>query len=123
MVSVEDDRRTADDVVFDELVQIAVCLIEGDEVCVGWEAVEEVEQRQPRDAYTVFKYIDVLVVVECGLFVYGFDNGFDVAVVISYEVVAHRCHFFIAPHRLATSVVLVGYAFVLESTVERFLWK
>ena len=118
MVSVEYDGRATDDVVFDELVQIAVCLIEGDEVCVGWEAVEEVEQRQPRDAYTVFKYIDVLVVVECGLFYNGFEEWRHVTVVIPHEVVAHRCHFVIAPHHLATSVVLVGDAFAREATEE-----
>ena len=39
VVAVEDDGRATDDVVFDELVQVAVGSVEGDEVCVGWEAV------------------------------------------------------------------------------------
>ena len=114
----EDDGRATDDVVFDELVQIAVCLIEGDEVCVGWETVEEIQQRQPRDAYTVFKYIDVLVVVEGGLFVDCLEKERHVTVIVPYEVLAQRLHFVIAPHRLATSVVLIGDAFVREATEE-----
>ena len=89
----EDDGRATDDVVFDELVQVAVCLIEGDEVCVGWEAIEEIQQRQPRDAYTGFKYIDVLVVVEGGLFVDCLEKGRHVTVIVPYEVLAQRLHF------------------------------
>ena len=113
----EGDGRATDDVVFDELVQIAVCLIEGDEVCVGWETVEEIQQRQ-LDAYTVFKYIDVLVVVEGGLFVDCLEKWRHVTVIVPYEVLAQRLHFVIAPHRLATSVVLIGDAFVREATEE-----
>ena len=118
VVAMEDDGRATDDVVFDELVQIAVCLIEGDEVCVWWETVEEIQQRQPRDAYTVFKYIDVLVVVECGLFVDCLEKGRHVTVIVPDEIVPHRRHSIVAPHRLTASVIGVRYSLVLQLTEE-----
>ena len=99
-------------------MQVAVGSVEVDEVCVGWEVVEEIQQRQPRDAYTVFKYIDVLVVVEGGLFVDCLEKGRHVTVIVPYELLAQRLHFVRAPHRLTSCVVLVRDAFVREATEE-----
>ena len=123
MVSVKYDGWTTDDVVFNELVQIAVRLVEHGEVGLRRKIVEEIEQCQSRNAYAVFEHIDVLLLVEGELFVDGLEEGNDIAVIIPHEKVAHRLHAIIAPRRLTESVVLVGYAFVLESTVERFLMR
>ena len=124
MVSVKYDSRTTDDVVFNKLVQIAVRLVEHGEVGLRRKIVEEIEQCQARNAYAVFEHIDVLLLVEGELFVNGLEEGYDIAVIIiPHEKVAHRLHSIIAPRHLTQSVVLVGYAFVLESTVERFLWR
>ena len=123
MVSVKYDGWTTDDVVFNELVQIAVRLVEHGEVGLRRKIVEEIEQCQSRNAYAVFEYIDVLLLVEGELFVDGLEKGNDIAVIIPHEKVAHRLHAIIALRRLTESVVLVGYAFVLESTVERFLMR
>ena len=123
MVSVKYDSRTTDDVVFNELVQIAVRLVEHSEVGLRRKIVEEIEQCPARNAYAVFEHIDVMLLVEGELFINGLEEGYDIAVIIPHEKVAHRLHSIIAPRHLTQSVVLVGYAFVLESTVERFLWR
>ena len=102
-------------------MQIAVRLVEDSEEGVRRKFVEEIEQCQSRDAYTIYEHIDVLLFVEGKLFIDGIEEGYDVSVVISHEKVMHRLQPVVTPHCLTASVVLVGYAFVLESTVERFL--
>ena len=64
-----------------------------------------------------------MLLVEGELFVDSLEEGYDIAVVIPHEKVAHRLHSIIAARHLTQSIVLVGYASVLESTVERFLWR
>ena len=123
VVSVKYDSRTTDDVVFNKLEQIAVRLVEHGEVGLRRKIVEEIEQCQSRNAYAIFEHIDVLLLVEGELFVDSLEEGYDMAVIIPHEKVAHRLHSIIAPRHPTQSVVLVGYAFVLESTVERFLWR
>ena len=80
MVAVKYDGRTTDDIVFDEKVQIAVRLVEDSEEGVRRKFVEEIEQCQSRNAYTIFEHIDVLLFVEGKLFVDGYEKGYDVAV-------------------------------------------
>ena len=121
MVSVKYDSRTTDDVVFNKLVQIAVRLVEDGEVGLPRKIFEEIEQCQSGNAYAIFEHIDVMLLVEGELFVDSLEEGYDIAVVIPHQKVAHRLHSIIAPRHLTQSVVLVGYAFVLESTVEGFL--
>ena len=104
-------------------MQIAVRLVEDSEEDVRRKFVEETEQYQSRDAYAIFEHIDVMLSVEGKLFVEGFEKRYDVAVVISHERVTHRLHTIVTPYCLTTSVVIVGYIFVLESTVERFFWR
>ena len=62
--------------------------------------VEEIEQCQSRDAYTVFEHIDVLLFVEGKLFIDGIEEGYDVSVVIPHEKVMHRLHPVVTPHCL-----------------------
>ena len=121
MVSVKYDGWTTDDVVFNELVQIAVRLVEHGEESVRRKIVEEIEQCQSGNAYAIFEHIDVLLLVEGELFVDSLEERFDVAVVIPHEKIMHRFHSIITPHCVTASIVLVGYTFVLESTVECFL--
>ena len=64
-----------------------------------------------------------MLLVEGELFVDSLEEGYDIAIVIPHEKVAHRLHLVVTPRYLTQSVVLVGYAFVIESTVERFLWR
>ena len=116
MVAVTYDGRTTNGIAFDELVQIAVRLVEDSEG-VRRKFVEVIEQWQSRDAYDIFEHIDVLLFVEGELFVDGFEKRYKVAVVISHEKVTHRLHTIVTPHCLTESVVIVGYTFVLESTV------
>ena len=123
MVSVKYDSRTTDDVVFNKLVQIAVRLVEDGVVGLRRKIFEEIEQFQSGKAYAIFEHIDVMLLVEGELFVDSLEEGYDIAVVIPHEKLAHRLHSIIPPRHLTQSVVLVGYAFVLEATVERFLWR
>ena len=64
-----------------------------------------------------------MLLVEGELCVDSMEERYDIAVVIPHEKVAHRLHSIIASRHLTQSVVLIGYAFVLESTVERFFWR
>ena len=123
MVSVKYDSRTTEDVVFNKLGQIAVRLVEDGEVGLRRNIFEEIEQCQSGYAYAIFEHIDVILLAEEELFVDSLEEGCDIAVVIPHEKVAHRLHSITARRHLTQSVVLVGYAFVLESTVERFLWR
>ena len=61
-----------------------------------------------------------MLLVEGELFVNSLEEGYDIAVVIPHDKVARRLHSIVAPRHLTQSVVLVGYALVLESIVERF---
>ena len=63
----------------------------------------------------------MLLLVEGKLFVDGFEEGYDIMVVVPDEKVAHRGHSVVMPHSLATSLVFVRYAFIFEPTVERCL--
>ena len=123
MVSVKYDSRTTDDVVFNKLVQIAVRLVEDGKVGLRRKIFEEIEQCQSGNADAIFEHIDVMLLVEGELFVDSLEEGYNIAVVIPHEKVAHRLHSIIAPRHLTQSIVLVGYALVLESTLERFLWR
>ena len=102
-------------------VQIAVRLVENGEVGLRRNIGEEIEQCQSGNAYAIFEQIDVMLLVEGELFVDGLEERYDIAVVIPHEKVTHRLHSIIAPRHLTSSVVLVGYAFVHEFTVESFL--
>ena len=104
-------------------MQIAVRPVEDGEVGLRRKIFEEIEQCQSGNAYAIFEHIDVMLLVEGELFVDSLEEGNDIAVVIPHEKGAHRLHSIIAPCHLTQSVILVGYAFVLESTLERFLWR
>ena len=69
----------------------------------------------------MFEHINMLLLVEGALFVYGFEEENDVTVVVPDEKVTQRGHSVVVPDGLAACVVFVGYAFIFESTVERRL--
>ena len=58
------DRWTTYDVVFDEVMQILVSLIEDDKERIRWKVVEQIYQRQTRNTNSVFEHIDVLLLIE-----------------------------------------------------------
>ena len=100
MVSVKYDGWTTDDVVFIKLVQIAVRLVEDGEVGLRRKIVEEIEQCQSGNAYTIFEHIDVMLLVEGELFVDSLEKRYYLAVVIPHEKVTHRLHSVVAPRHL-----------------------
>ena len=108
---------------FNKMVQIAVPLVEDGDVGLRRNIFEEIEQCQPGNAYAICEHIDVMLLVEGRLFVDSLEEGYAIAIVIPHENVAHRLHLVVTPRHLTQSVVLVGYAFVLESTLECFLWR
>ena len=123
MVTVKYDGRATDDILFDELVQITVHMVEDSEVIVRWKIVEEIEQChcQSRNAYAIFEHIACSVVGRRRT-VRRWLRG-RVVIGLPHEKVAHHLHFIVWPHCVTASVFLVGYSFVLESTVERFLGR
>ena len=64
----------------------------------------------------------MLLLVEGELFVDGIEEGYDVTVVVPDEKFAQRDHSVVVPDGLTACVVFVGYAFIVEPTVERRLW-
>ena len=121
MVTVKYDGRATDDILFDELVQITVHMVEDSEVIVRWKIVEEIEQCQSRNAYAIFEHIACSVVGRRRT-VRRWLRG-RVVICLPHEKVAHHLHSIVSPHCVTASVFLVGYSFVLESTVERFLGR
>ena len=119
----EDNGRATNDIVFDEMTQVAVGSVEDGEVGVRWKVVEEIQQCQTRNAYAIFEHIDVLAAVESGLFCNGFDERRHVSVVVPDEKVPHRRNSFVAPHRLTASVIVVRYSLVLQLAEEDRLWR
>ena len=75
MVTVKYDGGTPDDVVFDEMVQIAVRLVEDCKESFRRKVVKEIQQCQSRNAYAVFEHIDVLFLIEDELFSKVSRNG------------------------------------------------
>ena len=97
----ENDRWPTDDVVFDDVMRILVSFIEDGKERVCWKIVEQIEQRQTRNANSVFEHIDVLLLIEGKLFIESFKEGNNVAVIVPNEKVAHRRHSVVAPRFLA----------------------
>ena len=81
------------------------------------------EGTMSRDAYVIFVHIDVLLFVEGKLFIYGFEEGYDISVVIPHENVTHRLHPIATPQCVTESVVSIGYIYIIEATVEPFLGR
>ena len=123
MISVKNDGGTPDDVVFHELMEIAVCLVEYCEECVVGEIIEEVEQREAGNTNAVLEHVNITVAVESELFLNRLEERGDVTVIVPYEIVTHCLHPVIAPHRLTSCVIIVGDAFILEATEEDRLWR
>ena len=97
----ENYRWPTDDVVFDGVMQILVSHIEDGKERICWKIVEQIEQRQTRNANSVFKHIDVLLLIEGKLFVESFKEGNNVAVIVPNDKKAHRRHSVLAPRFLA----------------------
>ena len=81
------------------------------------------EQREAGNAYSVLEHIDVMLLVEGELFVDSLEEGYDIAIVIPHEKVAHRLHLVVVPDGLAASVIGIRYSLVLQLTKEGRLWR
>ena len=81
------------------------------------------EQREAGNAYSVLEHIDVMLLVEGELFVDSLEEGYDIAIVISHEKVAHRLHLVVVPDGLAASVIGIRYSLVLQLTKEGRPWR
>ena len=53
----KNDRRSAYDVLFDEVVQVFILLVEDGKVGLLWKIVEQVQQGQPRYADTLLEHV------------------------------------------------------------------
>ena len=111
------DRRTTANVIFDEIVQVFVFLVEDGKVGLLWKVVEQVQQGQTRYTDALLEHVYSTLLIEVKLSVDGLKRN-HVPVVIPDEKVAQRRHTVVAPRLLTTDVVLVGNTFVLQSTEE-----
>ena len=118
MIAVKYDRWTTANVIFDEIVQIFVFLVEDGKVGLLGKVVEQVQQGQTRYTDALLEHVYSTLLIEVKLSVDGLQKGNHVPVVIPDEKVAQRRHTVVAPRLLTTDVVLVGNTFVLQSTEE-----
>ena len=124
MIAVKNDRRTADNVLFNEVMQIFILLVEDGKVGLLWKVVVQVQQGQTRYADALLEHVYSTLSIEGKLSVDGLKKGNHVPVVVPDEKVAQRRHAIVASGLLTTGVILVGNTFVLQATEEGlFRWK
>ena len=124
MIAVKNERRTANHVIFDEVMKIFILLIEVGKVGLLWKDVEQVQQGHIRFADALLEHVYSTLLVEGKLSVDGLQKGNHVPIVVPDEKVSQSRHAVVAPGLLATGVILVGNTFVLKSTEEGlFRWK
>ena len=71
MIAVKNDRRPAYNVIFDEVVQIFILLVEDGKVGLLWKVVEQVQQGQTRYADTLLEHVYSTLSIEGKLSVDG----------------------------------------------------
>ena len=76
-----------------------------------------------REHNAVLEHVNITVAVESELFVDSLEEGYDIAIVIPHEKVAHRLHLVVVPDGLAASVIGIRYPLVLQLTKEGRLWR
>ena len=118
MIAVKYDRRTTANVIFDEIVQIFVFLVEDGKVGLLGKVVEQVQQGQTGYADALLEHVYSTLLIEVKLSLDGLQKGNHVPVVVPDEKVAQRRHTVVVPCLLTTDVILVGNTFVLQSTEE-----
>ena len=118
MIAVKYDRRTTANVIFDEVVQIFVLLVEDGKVGLLRKVVEQVQQGQTGYADALLEHVYPALLIEVKLSVDGLQKGNHVPVVIPDEKVSQGRHVVVAPGLLTTGVILVGNTFFLQSTEE-----
>ena len=107
MIAVINYRRAADNVIFDEVMQIFILLVEDGKVGPLWKVVEQVQQGQTRYADALFEHVYSTLLIEGKLSNDCLKKGNHVTVVVPDEKVAQRRHAIVAPGLLTTGVILV----------------
>ena len=117
------DRRTTANVVFDEIVQIFLFLIEDGKVGLLGKVVEQIQQGQTRYTDALFEYVYSTLLIEVKLSVDGLQKGEPRPCCYTRREsrATSTCYTVVAPRILTTDVVLVGNTFVLQSTEEGLL--
>ena len=118
MIAVKNERRSANHVIFDEMMKIFILLVEYGKVGLLWKVVEQVEQGQTRYADALVEHVYTTLLVEGKLSVDGLQKGNHVHVVVPDEKFSQSRHEVIAPGHLTTGIILVGNTFVFQSTEE-----
>ena len=114
----KNERSSANHVIFNEMMQIFILLVEDGKVCLLGKVVEQVEQGQTRYADALLEHVYATLLVEGKLSVDGLQKGNHVPVVVPDEKVSQSRHGVVAPGLLTTGIILVGNTFVLQSTEE-----
>ena len=87
MIAVKNDRRTANHVIFDEVVKIFILLVEDGKVGLLWKVVEQVQQGQTGCADALLEHVDATLLIEGKLSVDGRQKGNHVPIVVPDEKV------------------------------------
>ena len=118
MIAVENERSSANHVIFVEVMKIFILLVEDGKVCLLWKVVEQVEQGQTRYADALLEHVYAKLLVEGKLSVDSLQKGNHVPIVVPDEKVSQSRHVIDAPVLLTTGIILVGNTFILQSTEE-----
>ena len=85
MVAMKNDARPACVIVFNEVIEVAVCLIEETKVHLVAKKREEVLEDQTRHRNAIFKHIDLSLVLELTCFLNCFYKWYYIQIVVPHE--------------------------------------
>ena len=114
MISVKNERSSANHVTFDEVIQIFIILVEDRKVGLLCKVVEQVEQGQTRYADALFEHVYATLLIEGTIYVDGLQKGNQVPIVVPDEKASQCRHAVLVPGFLTTGVTLIGNALVLQ---------
>ena len=90
MIAVKNDRRTADNAIFDEIMQIFILLVEDGKIGLHWKVIEQVQQGQTRYADALLEHVYSKLLIEDKMSIYCLKKGNHVPVVVPDEKFAQR---------------------------------
>ena len=93
--------------IFDEVMQIFILLVDERKVGLIGKVIEQIEQGQTRYADALFEHFYATLLLEGKLSVNGLQKGNHIQIVVPDEKVSQSRHTVLSPRLLATGVILV----------------
>ena len=100
----KNEGRSANHVIFDEVMKIFILLVEDGKVGLLWKVVEQVEQGQTRYGDALLEHVYATLLVESKLSVDGLQKGNHVPIVVPDEQISQSRHGVVAPGLLTTGM-------------------